>query len=491
MNGHRRWAVVLVVALTMVMLTGYFAPTSHAESRAKYGGTLETSLAGDAQVSDPVAARSAADITLQGLLHESLYRSAADGPIATLASAPPVFETALRVRIGMRSDVTFHDGTPITVGDAVASLERLRTSSNGWLIATVASVRADAGDLLLVLTQPTPNLAALLALPQAAITPGGRPPLPDAPVGAGPFSWGSRNDQRRFIELKAFDNYVGNRAFVERVRLHWFAASDAEARRFEAGAAHISLRGATAFSGAAPKFLAVPQQSLPLLLTYIGFGPRHGLARQVAFRRAVDVGIARTGFTALGSGEKIVATRIPLPVVPVASADLAGQFAGDVAAARREFARVQVPVVSAVEILIDASALDDREIAERVVRVLDKLGVVATVVAVDAATFQDRLAKQAYDLYIGQLVLPASLAPLWWTASFALAGTRSNESAATLAVAFGKDLPIVPLFHRSVRAWVRTDVAGAAFDGLARLRLDDASVIGAPVKASKATKVTP
>ena len=70
MNGHRRWAVVLVVALTMVMLTGYFAPTSHAESRAKYGGTLETSLAGDAQVSDPVAARSAADITLQGLLHE-------------------------------------------------------------------------------------------------------------------------------------------------------------------------------------------------------------------------------------------------------------------------------------------------------------------------------------------------------------------------------------------------------------------------------------
>ncbi|MBP9086254.1 MAG: hypothetical protein KBG15_09045 [Kofleriaceae bacterium] len=484
MMGRRRLVSVLA------MVAAGPAASSYAESRAKYGGTLEASLVSDARVTDPVAARAAADIALQGLLHESLYRSAADGPMPTLASAPPQFETALRVRIVLRTEVTFHDGTPITVGDAVASLERLRTSPSGWLIATVASVRADAGALVITLTQPTPNLAALLALPQAAITPGGRPPVADAPIGAGPFSWGSRDDQRRFIELKAFDNYVGNRAYVEKVRLHWFAASDAEARRFEAGAAHISLRGATAFSGAAPKFLSVPQDSLPLLLTYLGFGPRHGLARQAAFRRAVDEGIARSGFAALGSGEKIVATRIPLASASVAASARAGQFAGDIAAARREYAGVPRTAVSAVEILIDASALDDREIAERVVRVLDKLGVVATVMAVDAATFQARLANQTYDLYIGQLVLPVTLAPLWWTASFALAGARSNESAATLAAAFRKIVPIVPLFHRSVRAWVRSDLRGATFDGLARLRLDDASVIGAPVKANAATTPT-
>ena len=266
------------------------------------------------------------------------------------------------------------------------------------------------------------------------------------------------------------------------------------------------MRGATAFSGAAPKFVSVPQDSQPLLLTYLGFGPRHGLARQVAFRRAVDLGIARSGFAALGGGEKITATHIPLAASTAAgprnganertleAGPAAGQFAGDIAAARREFARVQPPKVSPVEILIDASALDDREIAERVVRVLDQLGVVATVVAVDAATFQERLAKQAYDVYIGQLVLPATLAPLWWTASFALAGARRSESAATLAALFSKELPIVPLFHRSVRAWVRNDAQGAAFDGLARLSLDDVSVVGTPVKAATtigAAKDTP
>ena len=203
------------------------------------------------------------------------------------------------------------------------------------------------------------------------------------------------------------------------------------------------------------------------------------------------MGLARSGFAALGSGEKIVATRIPLAAASGTGVDAVGQFAGDIAAARREFSRVQMATVPAVEILIDASALDDREIAERVVRVLDKLGVVATVVAVDAATFQARLATQAYDLYIGQLVLPASLAPLWWTASFEVAGAHSNESAATLAATFGKELPIVPLFHRSVRAWVRTDVLGVAFDGMARLRLDDSSLLGTPVKANKARAVAP
>ncbi len=488
MTLPRAWVTVLALALA----AGVPATVASAESRAKYGGTLEASLAGDARVSDPVAVRSPADLTLHGLLHEALYRSAADGPLPTLASAPPVFETALRVRISLRAELTFHDGTPITVADAVASLERLRTSAQGWLIGTVASVRADAGTILLTLMQPTPNLAALLALPQAAITPGGRAPLADAPVGAGPFSWGSRDQQRRFIELKAFDTYVGQRAYVDKLRLHWFVASDAEARRFEAGAAHISLRGATAFSGAAPKFVSVPQDSPPLSLTYIGFGPRHGLTQQVVFRRAVDLGIARSGFAALGGGEKITATHIPLAASTAAGPAAAGQFAGDIAAARREFARAakwseRAPTLSSVEILIDATALDDREIAERVVRVLDQLGVVATVVAVDAATFQERLAKQTYDLYIGQLVLPATLAPLWWTASFALAGVRRSESAATLAALFSKELPIVPLFHRSVRAWVRNDAQGAAFDGLARLSLDDVSVVGLPVKATKAT----
>jgi hypothetical protein len=161
-------------------------------------------------------------------------------------------------------------------------------------------------------------------------------------------------------------------------------------------------------------------------------------------------------------------------------------LAGDILAAQREFAAVP-KAGGALEILVDASALDDREIAERVVRVLDKLGVVGTVSAVDSATFNDRLAKHAYDAYIGQLVLPQNLAPLWWTASYALGGGRTGESAATMAATFSKDLPIVPLFHRSVRAWARNDVLGLGFDGLARLTLDDAALIGVPTKNAPVT----
>lgn len=474
------------LAIGSVALAVSLPQVASAESRAKYGGTLSASLPSDVAQTDPVMARNFAEATLLGLLHEGLYRNTADGPTPILASAAPVFETATRVRIALRLGATFHDASPITANDVVASLERVRTSPSGWLFAAVSSVRADGGAIVLQLSQPTPNLAALLTLPQAAVTPGGRAPNASAPVGAGPFMWGSRDAQRRFIELKAFDGHVNGRPFVDKLRLHWFAASDGEARRFETGAAHISQRGATAFSGAAPKFVSFNLDSLPIILSFVGFGQRHPLARHEGLRRAIDAGLARTGFAALGSGERVVATRIPLATAG-GNAVEPTQLAGDMLAAQRAFATVP-KAGGALEILVDASALDDREIAERVVRVLDKLGVVGSVSAVDSATFNDRLAKHAYDAYIGQLVLPQNLAPLWWTASYALGTGRAGESAATMAATFSKDMPIVPLFHRSVRAWARNDVLGLGFDGLARLTLDDATLIGAP---SKTASVTP
>ncbi len=42
-------------------------------------------------------------------------------------------------------------------------------------------------------------------------------------------------------------------------------------------------------------------------------------------------------------------------------------------------------------------------------------------------------------------------------------------------------MPIVPLFHRALRLWNRTDLHGVAFDGLGRPCLADVFLFGSPV----------
>ena len=58
---------------------------------------------------------------------------------------------------------------------------------------------------------------------------------------------------------------------------------------------------------------------------------------------------------------------------------------------------------TSLEILVDSSRPDDREIAERVVVALDKLGLTATVAPVAAPELARRLDTGACDLYIAIL----------------------------------------------------------------------------------------
>jgi hypothetical protein len=183
----------------------------------------------------------------------------------------------------------------------------------------------------------------------------------------------------------------------------------------------------------------------------------------------------------------VVPTRDPIPV------DLGGPALGEAervarlpeAQAALAAAAGAVPALAparigaaSLEILVDASRPDDREIAERVVIALDKLGLAATIAAVAAPELARRIAAAGCDLYIGQLALQVATPVHLFAAAYAAGGER--EVAVRLAAgpsidlvrargAFTKRWPIVPLVHRGVRLHLRRDLRGAAFEPSARL----------------------
>jgi ABC-type transport system substrate-binding protein len=483
-------------ALLCVAVAGSLA---HAETRPRYGGAVEATLLGAPGTFDPGLARSHAELTVTELLFDTLFRIGPDGTVVPhLAAGDPTYDDKrTTVYIPIRKGVHMHDGTELSPGDVVASIQRERGSAR-WLLPGLASINVDGDGVVLSLRAALPDLPMLLALPQLSITKGGRAPG-EHPIGTGPYALGSLDRIHHRLVLRAFDDHFAGRPYIDELVLAWYDTPDGEARRFETGKAQTSARGATAFAGSKARFRTFDVEGPPALLVYVGFGAAHrDVLDDRAFRRALDLALARGGLASITSGERVIPTRVPVPVEAGGAALEARGRASNLDAARTELAdaATRVPALRAdraaslkLEILIEDTRPDDREVAERVALALDKLGIAAVVTAVPGTTLRDRVAKGACDLYIGQLVEPLTSGQLWWGAAFnagnddhllpqLAAGALDTGAAAS---EFAARLPIVPLMFRSVRIWHPTNLRGVMFDALGLPSYAELSLFGTPL----------
>jgi ABC-type transport system substrate-binding protein len=474
----------------------------HAETRPRYGGTVEATLLGAPGTLDPAEVRTHAELTVCGLVLDTLYRVGADGIVMPhLAAAEPTYdEKRTTAFIPIRKGVRMHDGSELTPADVAASLQRERSGAR-WLLAGLTSVKADGDGIVISLRAPQPELTLQLAAPQLAITKAGR--AGERPIGTGAYAIDALDRSRKKLTLRAFDDHFAGRPYVDVLVLTWYDTPDGEARRFETGKSHVSARGATAFAGGKPTFRTVDVEGPPALLVYVGFGTSHrDVLADRSFRRALDLSLARGGLAAITSGERVIPTRMPVPVEAGGLALDAKGRASDIDAARSALADAQKRVPALVEaklaalrleILVEETRPDDREIAERVVLALDKLGIGAVITALPATALRDRIAKGTYDLTIGQLAQPVTSSALWWGAAFQAGGDDTLQSqlaagaidAAAASKELSARLPILPLMFRSVRMWFPTNVRGLALDAFGRPSYAEVSLFGAPIPAAK------
>lgn len=461
------------------------AAEARAETRPHYGGTVEAALLGAPTALDPIAAQTHAELTVVGLVFDTLYALGPDGSAQPhLAIGAPAFDPArMIVHVALRRGVAFHDGTPLTAGDVADSLERVRKQVP-WLLAPVSGIRTSGDGIDLVLLAPVADIAALLALPATAITKRGQSPSGMKPIGSGPFAVERLDPQARRLTLRAFDEHFAGRPYLDRLVLGWFDAPDAEARRFETGAAQLSARGEGAFAGARPKYAAAEVESPASVLVFVGFGTQHAaITGSREFRRALDLALDRGALAMVTTGERTQPTRVPLPVEaggPVL--DAAGR-AGDAQAARNVLAAAKLPGLAQLKltIVIDATRPDDRELALRVSRGLDKLGIGFEIAALPPEELRARAGGNTCDLWIGQLAAPIGLPAAWWGPAFAserdqwavkrLAAGSVDARAAIAELA--RRMPILPLMFRALRVWHRVDVRGLWFDAIGRPGLAD------------------
>ena len=471
--------------------------SAHGETRPRYGRKIVGSLLGEPASLDPVRARSHAEAQAAMLFYDTLYRIGQEGEVVPhLAVELPAHSADGReARIRIQKGALFQDGSALGAADVEQSLERLSRSDAAWLMAPVASVSHDKEVLVLTLRRATPELAEILAAPQASITPGGRPPG-KRPNGSGPFAPARGAQKKPGLALVPWERHFAGRPYADKLELRWFTGATAEARAYEVGELLLSLRGPVAFSGHEPKYPTQSTAGPAVVMAFVGFGRGHGRAFDNRdLRRALSLAIGRQSLRSIGTGERVEPTPFPI------AQDLAGPepSAADLevrqAEARAAFARA-APRVKALaakttwEVLVDRSRPDDREIGEKVVAALYRLGLTGKVTELDAAPLDARLLRGDFDLHVGQLA-PAGPSPaLQIAGAFAAGGdgwAAAQMASGPLAIdtalaAFAERLPVLPLFHRSIRVHHRVDVRRVAFDATGRLLHPDMFLFGGYTK---------
>ncbi|HTK03136.1 MAG TPA: ABC transporter substrate-binding protein [Bordetella sp.] len=137
------------------------------------GGTISVATIGEPPTLDPMI--STADLVglISQHIYETLYTFDAKWNLTPLLAQalPTVSADGLTVTIPLRTDVTFHDGSKMTIDDVIASLQRwTTTASRGKQTAPLikAIEAADDHTVRITLTQPYAPLTALLAMNNAA-----------------------------------------------------------------------------------------------------------------------------------------------------------------------------------------------------------------------------------------------------------------------------------------------------------------------------------
>jgi peptide/nickel transport system substrate-binding protein len=203
---------------------------------AQTGSVIRVATIGEPGPLDPTTATSDLVSIITQHIFETLYTFDAGWQVRPLLAdgMPSLSEDSLRYTIRLRQGIQFHDGSPMTDADVVASLQRwLSLSPRGKQAAAyVEQVTAQGGVLTITLHRPFAPLLAFLSMNNgaAAIIPAKLigPATLSAYVGTGPYRLLEQKPDQ-YIRLVRFDNYIsppGNpsgyagarKALIEEVR---------------------------------------------------------------------------------------------------------------------------------------------------------------------------------------------------------------------------------------------------------------------------------
>lgn len=239
------------------------------------------------------------DIFLKMSIVETLVNADAAGqPLPGLATGWTVSDDGLQWRFTLRPDVKFHDGSALTAESVVNALDVSRSKPGLLDKAPVTDIRAEAGQVVITLSQPFTPLLSMLAENRAQIL---APASYDAAhkvvqiIGSGPYRMTSLQAPQK-LTVTRFHDYWGKAPAIEQASYMAVGRAETRALLAESGNADMVLNLDPASRSRLKNNRTVQLLSVSIprsVLLKVNAG--HPLLKDVRVRQALSMAIDRQG----------------------------------------------------------------------------------------------------------------------------------------------------------------------------------------------------
>jgi len=229
-------------------------------------------------------------------------------------------------RFRLREGVTFHDGTPVTLDDVVASLRRARFEPGSALASFVEPIReieiVDNGEQEFEIRTAVPFPLLLPRLAMVAVLPNGVPASP--PVGTGAYRWVS-GDADGPVRLARWSGFWGEPPPIETVIVRFVEAESELAALLEGGQLDVVASVTESFAARYALHESWRRRTIPAVATTIlGLPVDRSPLVDPRVREAIDLALDRSQLVADAFPERAVepaSSLVPPEVFGFSAAD--------------------------------------------------------------------------------------------------------------------------------------------------------------------------
>jgi len=317
----------------------------------------------------------------------------------------------------LRPGITFSDNTPLTATDVKTVLDRARKSERyGARLSDISSISvSDDNTLQISLRSANTALPALLDIP---IVKAGTE-QESAPIGTGPYLFSAGETGACLVANQSW--WQGSGHPTDRIALVEAADQDTMLYRFTShdvqlvtadltGTAPISATGNVAF-----------QDAHTTILQYIGFNVTREPFNNATFRRILGQGINRPYIISAFLSGHGTATQFPIsPVTSLYPANLETQFSLDTFSSA--LAASGYTADEPLSLLVNQENAFKVSVANYLAETYTAAGMPITVHALPWADYLAALSVGEFDLYYGEVKLPAD----WDLSALLAAGGSLN-----------------------------------------------------------------
>lgn len=231
-------------AVTLQQMGLALSPKQAAAAAARrQSGTLSVGWGGAPSVLDPLFASADVEIAFLNAVYDYLIDTNSSSELVPrLATGWDISDDGLTYTFEIASDVTFHDGSPLTQDDVIWTFERLRSDGpTADLYSNVASIEAGEGNsVVFTLAEPNPDFLYDLSDNHAVILQQDAADIGNTFNGTGPFRLEEYDVDRAVMAANA--SYWGGAPAIETLEFLFFDDVEGAINALRGGQIDMVLR---------------------------------------------------------------------------------------------------------------------------------------------------------------------------------------------------------------------------------------------------------